>query len=181
MPPAPPEPPIPPPWPRVAAHMPRRGSRGLMVAMLVIGLTVGIAIGAGVLLLFDGKSASVPPAPSFSEQQVSDAKGKVCNAYDEVHKEIGTNSARDQGTDPTQQLAVTGTIRQAFLAGSVYLLTTLSEEPATPSGLATAVRKLAIAYQEVTIGYLNGKTNSELESTLRAGDEATLAIEGLCT
>jgi hypothetical protein len=75
-----------------------------------------------------------------------------------------------------RQLAVTATIRQAFLAGSTYLLTTLSAQPVTPSELAKPLRQLAIAYQQVTIGYLNGKTNAEMEATLRAGDQAAHTV-----
>jgi hypothetical protein len=153
-----------------------------MALTLALGLAIGIAVAAGFFYLHDIKStAKSPSGATFSDQQVSNAKDQVCSVYEEVHKEITTNSARDQGTDPIQQLAVTATIRQAFLAGSTYLLTTLSEQPATPSELAKPVRQLAIAYQEVTIGYLNGKTNSDLEPTLRAGDAAAQTVQGLCS
>jgi hypothetical protein len=152
-----------------------------MTLTLALGLAIGIAVGAGFFYLHDIKSTASSPGTTFSDQQVSKAKEQVCSVYDDVHKEITTNSARDQGTDPIQQLAVTATIRQAFLAGSTYLLTTLSEQPATPQELANPLRQLAIAYQEVTIGYLNGKTNSELEPTLRAGDAAAQTVQGLCS
>jgi hypothetical protein len=153
-----------------------------MALTLALGLAIGIAVAAGFFYLHNIKSTTKSPSgATFSDQQVSNAKDQVCSVYEEVHKEITTNSARDQGTDPIQQLAVTATIRQAFLAGSTYLLTTLSEQPATPSELAKPVRQLAIAYQEVTIGYLNGKTNSDLEPTLRAGDAAAQTVQGLCS
>jgi hypothetical protein len=151
-----------------------------MAATLAVGLAVGV-VGGGIIYLRESRSTSSSPGATFSDQQVSTAKDQVWRVYDDVHKEITTNSARDQGTDPIQQLAVTATIRQAFLAGSTYLLTTLSEQPATPSELAKPLRQLAIAYQEVTIGYLNGKTNSELEPTLRAGDAAAQTVQGLCS
>jgi hypothetical protein len=38
---------------------------------------------------------------------------------------------------------------------------------------ATIRRQLTIAHQGVTIGYLNGKTNAEMEPTLRAADQTT--------
>jgi hypothetical protein len=152
-----------------------------MAATLAVGLAVGVVVGAGIIYLRESKSTSSSPGATFSDQQVRAAKDRVCSIYDDVHKEITTNSARDQGTDPIQQVAVTATIRQALLAGSTYLLTTLSEQPATPSELAKPLRQLAIAYQEVTIGYLNDKTNSELEPTLRAGDAAAQTVQGLCS
>ncbi|GFG75199.1 hypothetical protein MBOT_25640 [Mycobacterium botniense] len=79
-----------------------------------------------------------------------------------------------------QQFAVTVSVEQALLAGSVYLTTTLADQPATPRDLATAVRKLVNVFQELTIDYLNGQGNPELEPTLRAGDDATSTIQGLC-
>jgi hypothetical protein len=179
-PPAHSQPPGPPPWASVETAASRRRPWAATAFALILGLTVGIAAGAGIFYLHDVKSKPSSSAPTFPDDHGNKAKGQVCSVYQEVHKEISTNSARDQGTDPIQQLAVTATIRQAFLAGSEYLLTTLAEQPATPSELATPVRQLAIAYQEVTIGYLNGKTNAEMEPTLRAGDDAAQAIQGLC-
>lgn len=181
MPPAHPGSPVPPPWQPATGAAPKRRPRLAMIMMLAVGLAIGVAGGAGIIYLYNLKATTSAPTSTFSEQQISQAKGQVCSVYEDVHKEISTNSARDQGSDPVQQLAVTATIRQAFLAGSAYLLTTLSEQPATPPELAKPVRQLAIAYQEVTIGYLNGKTNSDLESTLRNGDEAAQAIQGLCS
>ncbi|EUA42124.1 hypothetical protein [Mycobacterium xenopi] len=137
---------------------------------------VGVGIGAGLISLIDARPAN----PTYTSHQVADAKSKVCAVYQEVHHAVGVNSARDKGTDPVQQLAVTATMRQAFLAGSLRLLTTLSDEPATPRDLAGAVHDLANVFQEVTVGYLDGKTNSELEPTLTAGDDATSRIERLC-
>ncbi|OBK42055.1 hypothetical protein AWC13_00320 [Mycobacterium kubicae] len=56
------------------------------------------------------------------------------------------------------------------------------EEPATPSELAAAVKKLADTYQEMVIGYLDGLTNSdaELQPLLQTSDDATSTIERLC-
>ena len=36
------------------------------------------------------------------------------------------------------------------------------------------MRQFAIAYQEVTIAYLTGKTHAEMEPMLRAGDQAAV-------
>jgi hypothetical protein len=67
-------------------------------------------------------------------------------------------------------------------AGSRYLITKLSEEQAVSPDLATAIRNLANAYQELAISYLDGLTNSdtELQPPLRAADDASAAIEQLC-
>jgi hypothetical protein len=145
----------------------------LLVALLV---TLGVAI----VGWFRPVPAKSPPAPTYSNQQVADAKAKVCAAFDKVHQAVRSNFARDQGTDPNQQLLVAVTGQEALLAGSVYLQTTLSEEPATPADLATAVGKLVDVFQSLTVDYLNGHGSPEVDPSLRAGDEATLAIQGLC-
>ncbi|MDI3313424.1 MAG: hypothetical protein QJR12_03770 [Mycobacterium sp.] len=148
-----------------------------MTALAVIG---AIAIGAWFRPLPDNKPLPASPGPTFTDQQVSDAKAGVCASYQQVHSAVGLNMARDLGNDPVAQLLVATAARQALLAGSEYLITTLSEEPATPPDLAAAVRKLATLFQNYTIDYLNGRMNSEIESSLRVGDETTLVIERLC-
>jgi hypothetical protein len=149
-----------------------------MFPVLVVALlaTLGVAI----VGWFRPVPAKTPPTPTYSNQQVADAKARVCAAYDKVHSAVGVSMARDGGTDPTSQLAVATSARQALLAGSEYLITTLSENPATASDVATAIRKLASLFQQYTVDYLNGRTNADMESSLRAGDETTSTIERLC-
>jgi hypothetical protein len=62
----------------------------------------------------------------------------------------------------------------------MYLTTTLSDEPATPPDLAAAVRKLAELYQELTVRYLKGVDEAELESRRHAADDTVTSIERLC-
>jgi len=149
-----------------------------MFASLVVALLV--TLGVAIVGWFRPAPAKPPPAPTYSNQQVADAKAKVCAAYEKVHSAVGVSMARDGGSDPTSQLAVATSARQALLAGSEYLITTLSEEPATAPDLATAIRKLANLFQQYTVDYLNGRTNAEMESSLRDGDETTSTIERLC-
>jgi hypothetical protein len=149
-----------------------------MFAVLLVALLV--TLGVAIVGWFRPVPAKSPPAPTYSNQQVAEAKAKVCAAFDKVHQAVRSNFARDQGTDPNQQLLVAVTGQEALLAGSVYLQTTLSEEPATPADLATAVRKLVDVFQSLTVDYLNGHGSPEVDPSLRAGDEATLAIQGLC-
>ena len=123
-----------------------------------------------------------PPVQTYTNEQVSEAKAKVCNAYEQVRKAGDLAGARNGGSDPTGVLAVATSTRQVLDAGSRYLMTKLAAEPATPRDLAVAVRKLADVYQELTINYLDGLSNSdpELGPLLRAGDEAHGVIQKLC-
>lgn len=145
----------------------------LVVAILVV---LGVAI-VGWFRPLPNKPVSTP---SYTSQQIEDAKAKVCAAYEKVHSAIGVSMGRDLGSDPASQLIVATSARQSLLAGSEYLTTTLSEEPATAPELAAAIRKLASLFQQYTVDYLNGRTNAEMESSLRAGDDTTSTIVNLC-
>jgi len=167
----------PPPWPPGQLTAPRR--RWPLFAVLIVALVATLAV--AIVGWFRPVPTSKPPAaPTYTSQQVADAKAKVCAAYEKVHEAVQTNFARDKGTDPNQQLLVAVTGQQALVAGSVYLQTTLSEQPAAPPDLTAAVRKLIDVFQSLTIEYLNGRGSPDVDPSLRAGDEATLAIEGIC-
>lgn len=163
-------------WPAATSRPPR----GLAIASLGIALVaIGIAIGAW----FRPMPKYEPPAPpTYSSQQVADAKAKVCAAYATVHHALMLSAERNGGSDPIAVLTVATSGRQVLDAGSRYLSTRLSESPAVPSEISISVQKLATAYQELAIGYLDGLTNAdqELKSSLQAADDATSALERIC-
>jgi hypothetical protein len=161
----------------------RRPSQWLaLIALVVALLAICVAIGAWFRPSADSKPASAPPAPSYTDQQVAEAKTKVCAAYEKVHRALVLSSARNGGNDPTAVLGVATSGRQVLDAGSRYLITKLSEEPATSPELSAAIRNLAEGYQELTMEYLDGLTNSdtEIQPSLHAADDATATIERLC-
>jgi hypothetical protein len=144
--------------------------------MLVITL---VAVGAAIAAWLRPMPAA-PPAPSkptYSDQQVADAKSKVCDAYQKVRRASDMNANRNGGDDPTAQLAVAINERQIYDAGSAYLLTTLGDEPATPSDLAAAVRKLADLFQVITLNFL---ASDQSMPERNAADQAVSTIQGLC-
>jgi hypothetical protein len=148
-----------------------------MFVMLVITL---VAVGAAVaawLRPIPQTPAAAPPKPTYTAQQVADAKSKVCGAYEKVRRAAYMNSSRTGGDDPTAQLAVAVNERQVFVAGSAYLLTTLSEQPATPAELAAAIRNLTDLYQVIT---LNGLASDPSEPEKRAAYGVVSVIERLC-
>jgi hypothetical protein len=172
-------PPPPPPWP-IAPSSPKRPSQWRTVAFGIALLAIGaVAVGAWFRPLPENKPAS-PPAPTYTSQQIADAKTAVCSAFDKVHHAVDVANTRSGGDDPTAVLAVATAARQALDVGSRYLLTKLAEEPATPAELASQVRKLAGTYQEATIDYLAEAGEAELGPLGNASDEATNTIDKLC-
>src|SRR3984957_9858225 len=112
------------PWGPVPPMAVGRPARWPMFVMFLITLVaVGSAIAAWLRPIPHETSAS-PPTPSYSEQQVSDAKSDVCAAYEKVHHAVNTNVQRTGGDDPTAQLAVAVNMRQGYVVGSAPLYTT---------------------------------------------------------
>jgi hypothetical protein len=145
-----------------------------MFAITLVAVTA--AVGAWPRPMPETKSA-VPSAPTFRDQQVADAKAKVCAAYQKVRRANETNATRNGGDDPNLQSLVAVNERQIYVASSAYLLTTLGDEPATPSDLAAAVRKLADEYQVVTLNFLASDTGKQERD---AADQAWSTIQSLC-
>jgi hypothetical protein len=148
----------------------------MFVMFLIALVAVGAAVAAWLRPIPHNTSAT-PPAPSDSEQQVADAKAKVCAAYNKVQTASSTNQTRTGGDDPNLQLLVAVTMRQVFEAGSAYLLKTLAEEPAAPADLAAATKNLADLYQVITLDGLAGDLNAPAHN---AANEAGFTIQGLC-
>ncbi len=172
--------PSPPPWPPTAPSMPKGRRPRFVILAIALVVVTGIAIAGWFLPLPENKPSASSPAPKYTDEQVSDAKSKVCAAYEKVHHAVLVASARNGGSDPTAQLAVATAVRQALDVGRGYLLTTLAEEPASPPDLAAAVRKLAGLFEVLAVDYLAEVGDSELEPSLRASDDTTVTIEGLC-
>jgi hypothetical protein len=178
----PPTPSPPPLWPPVGT--PRRPRRWRTVAWLVaITLVASVAIVGWLRPLQEHKPSPAPGAPTYTSQQIADARAAVCGAFGNVDHALNLADNRSSGSgDPTAQLAVATSTRQVLDFGSRYLLTKLAAEPATPPELASAVRKQTDAYQEVVMRYLDGLDYSDpgLKSAGSASNEATETIRRIC-
>jgi hypothetical protein len=150
-------------------------------AALAIAL---VALAVGVVGWFRPASHSdqPQPKPTFTDQQVANAKTNVCAAFEKVHNAVDLAHSHAGSADYNTQLTAAALTNLALDAGSRYLLTKLAEEPATPPDLATAVRNEANAEQEALIGYLNGlpASDPQMQPAVSASDEATATVRRLC-
>jgi len=162
-----------PPGP-IALNRPARWP--VFVMLLITLVAVGAAVAAWLRPIPHSPSVA-PPAPSYSEQQVADAKSKVCAAYEKVKRASNMNAARSGGDDPTAQLAVAVNGRQVYIASSQYLLTLLTDEPATSADLADATRKLAGLFQVIA---MDGLASDPSPSAHDAVTQTGLTLDGLC-
>jgi glutathione S-transferase len=174
----PPAPSAPPPWPPAGATgPPRRWPTAAWV--LAITLVAAVAIAGWLRPMHDRKSS---PAPTYTDQQVANAKTNVCAAFAQVDRALGVAQSFSGSSDPTAVLAVATSTRQALDFGSRYLLMKLADEPATPSDLATAIRNESDSYQQLIIGYLDGLQYSDpkMQPAITASGQATDTIRRLC-
>ena len=148
----------------------------MFVMLLITLVAVGAAVAAWLRPMPHATSAALS-APTYSEQQVSDAKSKTCAAFEKVLNTSSRNSAPAVGDDPNSQLLISVNQRQVFVISSAYLLTTLNEQPATPPDLAATVKSLADIYQVITLDGLVGDRN---DPGHHAANETGFKIQELC-
>ncbi|CKV54065.1 alanine and proline rich membrane protein [Mycobacterium tuberculosis] len=153
--------------------------------MAALALAV-VSLGVGIVGWFHwqphDKPSPAPSAPTFTSQQISDAKENVCAAHRIVRQAavLNTNQANPVPGDPTGDLAVAANARLALYSGGDSLLRRLTAEPATPAELRDAVRSLANALQELAVNYLAGAPDSVVTPLRLALERDTRAVDPLC-
>jgi hypothetical protein len=121
-------------------------------------------------------------SPTFTSQQIADAKTNVCSAYTAVQQGvvINTHLVNPRADDPIGTLAVAANARLALLGGGAYLRDRLAAEPAAPADLAKAVKSMANTIEQLGINYLAGASNL-VQDPLRNDLNSEIAqINGLC-
>lgn len=140
-----------------------------------------IALAVGIAAWFRPASHSNqhPPKPAYTQQQIADAKSKVCAAFGKLDRASEMAKAQAIGSD---QLAIDINTRQIFDVFSRYLRATLSEEPASPPDLANAVREQASTLEEAVIDYEVGlrKSDPEMKPLFDANNASADTIRRLC-
>lgn len=162
----------------MALRQPPRWHAFSALAIALIALAVGLV----------GWFRAVPhndrpaPKPTYTDQQVAAAKANVCAAFGKLERAVDVVNAAPDGSNANEQLASATGTRQVFDVFSRCLLSKLSEEPATPPDLATAVRNEASSLQDAVIEYLAGftKGDPEMQPVVEANTEAADTIRQIC-
>lgn len=158
-----------------------RPARWPTVATFVIAL-IGVAVGVVGWLRPTPQNSPppTPPAPTFTEKEVTEAKADVCDAYKTVADAVRLNTHRPKPDDETGSLAAVANGRLALYAGGDYLLDQLAAEPATPADLATAVQALARTLKKFGIVALADAPDSVQDPLRRDLDSDVGTIDRLC-
>jgi hypothetical protein len=155
-----------------------RPARWPTFTSLLIAL-IALAVGIAAWFRPAPHNDQPPPKPAYTQQQIADAKAKVCTAFGNVDRAVGVANALPHGSD---SLVAAINMRQVFDVGSRHLFATLAEEPATPADLESAVRKQASTLEEAVIDYQNGLSNSDpqMQPLVTANTETSNTIRQLC-
>ena len=170
-----PTPATPPPWPPQAPVRGRNPSSLLSILGAVLGL-MGLIV--GVAAWFRAAPSNAASNPTYSEQQVVDAKKAVCDAYAK-----GMRSIRTVGSvkvDPENWFPTAINTRLAGFAVGTYFLDSLDANPATPSELKNLVRKVGEAYREIALTQLADGTPLDYRSSNDTVEELVPKIDQLC-
>ena len=146
------------------------------------GLAVGVVALTLALVQWFHPSSHGNGSPSFSDQQVKDAKTSVCAAFTSVHRAVAINTHLENPHDggPVGPLAVATSARLALYGGGSYLHDRLAKEPATPEDLAKAVDSLATTLEDLAVNYL-ADTPGFVQDPLRQNLDGQLAdVDGRC-
>ena len=149
-------------------------------AALVIAL-VGTGLATWSLLRPTPEPQIVAVAtPAATPEQITDAKVKVCNAFNTVRTAVQLQTHGDLGPDPIAQQAVAANARLAILGGGSYLLAQL--DPAAPPDLADAARSFAGSLQAIAMNTLAGVANDDPTQAgrLRDGEADNNKVADLC-
>ncbi|WP_131811327.1 hypothetical protein [Mycobacterium kubicae] len=139
-------------------------------------LTLGVAM-IGWFRPTQTKS-TVPP--TYTNQQVSEAKASVCAAYGKAHHAVLANTGRSGDNDPATLLGLAANARIALFDSGAYLFRVLAEQPATAADLGDATRNLAKSYQDLALNYMAEASDSELEASRQTVEAAGTRVSELC-
>jgi hypothetical protein len=151
-------------------------SRWTPLAALVIAV---IALTLAVVgWWYPHKSASSSSAPTYSEQQIKDAKTHICNAFMLVDRAVvrNTHLKNPPQAGPLGAFSVATSARLALYGGGAYLRDQVNINPAAPADLAKSTNAVSTTLQELGIGYLANApefTQSSLRQNLDAQIKAT--------
>lgn len=152
-------------------------SRWLTLAALLLAV-IATAV-AVVGWFYPHKSAS--SAPTYTDQQVKDAKKHICETFILVDHEVVRNARLKNPPDggPIGALSVATAARLAFYSGGAFLRDRVAQEPATPPDLAKSLNGMASNLEDLAVGYLAGSADfamDQLRQSLDAKIKASIDL-----
>lgn len=142
-------------------------------------LALALAVVATVLAIVGWFRPSQPSrsqhtaAPSYTEQQVSDAKARTCTAFDTVKRGTTLQTNLPPTDDPALANVQATHAQLSLVAGGMYLREQL--DPATPATLAADIRSLSNTLLGLGANAIAGARNTDQPQASRM-DQANSAF-----
>jgi hypothetical protein len=165
----------PPVWPS-----PSRSSQWPTFLALALAL---VASGLAIVGWFrPSPPPTAPPSktPTYTEQQISDAKARSCAAFDTVLKGVTLQTHGEASDDPAMRKAQAVNGQLSLVAGGGYLRDHL--DPATPAQLSADIRKTADVLSDLGANALAGAQNADQPqaSLLTEAKSSFAQVQELC-
>src|ERR1700722_602116 len=165
----------PPVWPS-----PSRSSQWPTFLALALAL---VASGLAIVGWFrPSPPPTAPPSktPTYTEQQIFDAKARSCAAFDTVLKGVTLQTHGEASDDPAMRKAQAVNGQLSLVAGGGYLRDHL--DPATPAQLAAEIRKKADVLPALGANALAGAQNADQPqaSLLTEAKSSFAQVQELC-
>ncbi len=161
----------------------RPQSRWIALSALGIALVgLGVGIGAWLRPMPQASSPASTAEPSFTEEQIAQAKAHVCDAYGLVKDAVVLNTHRTNPV-PDDEIGALATGLYADVAlyqGGDYLLDRLAAESATPVELANAVNSVAEAMKRLGMTDLTVESDSVRAPLKQGVDVGFTRVDELC-
>jgi hypothetical protein len=148
-------------------------------------LALALALVASGLAIVGWFRPSPPPVPSsttptYTEQQISDAKARSCAAFDTVLKGVTLQTHGEASDDPAMRKAQAVNGQLSLVAGGWYLRDHV--DPATPAQLAADIRKTADVLSDLGANALAGAQNGDQRqaSLLTEAKSSFAQVQELC-
>lgn len=175
----PPQAPLPPEsGPRPDSVHPSRGPSRLpnVIAIAIAIAALAVAAGAWFRPL---PKPEAPAAKVYTEQEVTDAKRAVCEAFAKASRALATAGAKPS-EEPAEAFTVAVNTRLALETASNFLAQTLEKSQATPAPLAEAIRELSRSYEAIALAQLSELSQSDINLIASAADSAVARINQSC-
>jgi hypothetical protein len=136
---------------------------------------MGLVAGIGAWFRPLPSSESVQPA--HSDEEISNAKNAVCEAFSKGVRSFQIAGNRKVDSAP-EALPIAVNTRLAEVAVSNYLINSVVENPPVPTELKELIQQLAHSYQDIALAQL--ADSADYGQSASAADSAISKIREIC-
>lgn len=144
----------------------------MIIAITVVAVVAVIAVAVAIGAWFRPMpKPEAPAAKTYSEQEVSDAKKAVCDAFNQTQQTLKVTGSKT-GDNPTASFIVAVNSRIAIQTVSAYLRSTAENQPALSKDLSAKALGLSDIYRTILLKQLAEVPQDEIEPLFKSVDKS---------